>query len=178
MTMYDNILNVLLPDYPTHSVFEFANRFKSQHFLGFVLALCTIGFNPYVGQAGIGTINQPQVSNHSPVSQYAIIAQPQMLFLVLDQHLNRPSFQIVSYNASHRSTQIISDNCDMFTLPLATGENYLDRAQLIQLADSLSQSVFLSFTQAGNVAPDAAVSQNISVNRGTPYLFLPLVEGN
>jgi hypothetical protein len=114
-----------------------------------------------VGQAGIGTINQPQVSNHSLVSQYAIIAQPQMLFLVLDQHLNRPSFQIVSYNSSHRSTQIISDNCDMFTLPFTTGENYLDHTQLVQLADSLSQSVFLSFTKAGNVAPDAAVSQNI-----------------
>ncbi len=53
MTMFDNILNVLLPDYPTHSVFEFANRFKSQHILGFVLALCTVGFNPYVAQAGM-----------------------------------------------------------------------------------------------------------------------------
>ena len=74
MAIFDNILNVLLPDYPTHSVFEFANRLKSQHILGFVLALCTVGFNPYVGQAGIGTIDQVQVSNHSPVSQDAIIA--------------------------------------------------------------------------------------------------------
>ncbi|MFH1616848.1 MAG: hypothetical protein ABIG61_17410, partial [Planctomycetota bacterium] len=32
-----------------------------------------------------------------------------------DQHLNRPSFQIVGYNSPHRSTQIISNDCDMFT---------------------------------------------------------------
>ena len=94
MTILDNILNVLLPDDPTHSVFEFANRLKSQHILGFVLALCTVGFNPYVGQAGIGAINQVQVSNHSPVSQYAIIAQPQMLFLVLDQQLSGPTLSV------------------------------------------------------------------------------------
>jgi hypothetical protein len=162
MTMFDNILNVLQPDYPTHSVFEFTNRFKPQHILGFVLALCTVSFNPYVGQAGIGTINQPQVSNHSLVPFDTVIAQPQMLFLVLDQHLNRPSFQIVSYNASHRSAQIISNNCDMFALSVTAREDNLDRTQLIQLTDSFSQSVFVSFTQAGNVAPDAAVSQNIS----------------
>jgi hypothetical protein len=114
-----------------------------------------------VGQAGIGTINQVQVSNHSPVPQYAIIAQPQMLFLILDKHLNRPSFQIVSYNGFHRSTQIVGDNCDMFTFSLTARENDLDCTQLIQFTNSLSQPVFLGFTQAGNVAPCAAVSQNI-----------------
>ena len=77
MTIFDDIFNILLPHYPKHSVLEFANRFKSQHILGFVLALCTIGFNPYVGQAGIGAIDQVQVSNHSPVPQYAVSAQPQ-----------------------------------------------------------------------------------------------------
>jgi len=61
MTIFDKIMNVLLPDYPTHSVLEFANRFKSQHFLGFVLALCTLGFQAQADQAGIGTINQVRV---------------------------------------------------------------------------------------------------------------------
>src|SRR4030042_1579313 len=161
MTIFDNILNILLPDYPTHSVLKFANRFKSQHILGFVLALCTVVFNPYVGQAGIGTIDQVQVSNHSPVPFDAVIAQPQMLFLVLDQHLNRPSFKIVSYNSFHRSTQVVGDNCDMFIFSFATREDNLDRTQLIQFADPLSQPVFPGFTQAGDIAPDATVVQNI-----------------
>jgi len=48
------------------------------------LALCTAGFNTHVGQAGISAINKAQVSNYSLVSQYSVIAKPQMLFLVLD----------------------------------------------------------------------------------------------
>jgi hypothetical protein len=51
--MLDNILNILLPYHPTHSIFELADRLRSQHFLAFVLALCMIGSNPYVGQPGI-----------------------------------------------------------------------------------------------------------------------------
>jgi len=66
-----------------------------------------MGFNPYVGQAGIVAIDQVQVSNHSPVPLNTVIAKPQMLFLILDQRLNRPSFQIVSYYCFHRSTQVI-----------------------------------------------------------------------
>jgi len=161
MTIFDNILNILLPEDPTHSVFEFANRLKSQHILGFVLALCTIGFNPCVGQAGVGTIDQVQVSNHSLVPFDTVIAQPQMLFLVLDQHLNRPSFQIVSYNSFHRSTQIIGDNCDMLTFSPATREDNLDCPQFIQSPNSFSQPVFPGFTQAGDIVPDATVVQNV-----------------
>jgi len=143
MTIFDNILNVILPHEPTHSVFESANRLKSQHFLGFVLALCTIGFYAHMGQASIGYINQVQVSNHSLVPNYPVIAQPQMLFLVLDKHLNRPTFQIVGYNTSHRSTQIISDNRDMFTLSLTAREDNLDCVQLIQSTNTLSSLYFL-----------------------------------
>jgi len=66
MTIFDNILNIFLPDYPMHFIFEFANRFKSQHILGFILALCTLGFQTQVGQAGIGTIDQVQVSTQNP----------------------------------------------------------------------------------------------------------------
>ena len=167
--MFDNILNILLPDYPMHPVFESADWFQPQHLPGLVLALCTIGFNPYVGQAGVGTINQVQVSNHSLVPSYSVIAQPQVLFLVLDQHLNRPSFQIVGYNGSHRSRQIISNNCNLLTFSPASGEDYLDYTQLVQSSNSFSQPVSAGFTQAGNTAPEAAVSQNI------PAVFAELV---
>jgi hypothetical protein len=85
-----------------------------------------------------------------------------MLFLILDQHLNRPAFQIISYNSSHRSTQIISDNRYMFIFSLTARENYLDCTQLIQFTDSFSQPVFLSFTQAGDIAPDTTVVHNVS----------------
>jgi len=57
MTVFDNILNVLLPDYPAHSVLDFADRFNSQHVPGFILALCTLRFQTKVGQAWIGTID-------------------------------------------------------------------------------------------------------------------------
>jgi hypothetical protein len=43
-----------------------------------------------VDQAGIGGIDQVQVSNHSLVPQDAVIRQPQMLFFVLDQQFNLP----------------------------------------------------------------------------------------
>jgi len=67
MAILDNILNVVLPDYPMHATFKFADRFKPQHSLGLVLALCMIGFYAHVAQAGIGRIHQVQVSKHSPV---------------------------------------------------------------------------------------------------------------
>ena len=95
MTVFDNIVNIFLPDYLVHGLFDFADRLKTQHFIVFCLALCTLGLNTQVGQAGIGAINQAQVSCHCPVPQNAVIAQPQMLFLIFDQHFNRPAFEIV-----------------------------------------------------------------------------------
>ena len=62
MTVFDNIFNILLPDYLVHGLFEFADRLKTQHFILLGLALCTLSFNAQVGQAGIGTIDQAQVS--------------------------------------------------------------------------------------------------------------------
>ena len=91
MAMFNDIFNCLLPNYPAHTILELTDRFKSQHFLGIiVLALCTLGFQAHVGQAGIGGIDQVKVSNHRLVPQHAVIRQPQMLFLVLDQQLNLP----------------------------------------------------------------------------------------
>jgi hypothetical protein len=91
MTMFNDIFNRLLPNDLAHAIFEFTDRFKSQHFLGMmVLALCTLSLHAQVGQAGIGGIHQVQVSNHSLVPQDTVIRQPQLLFLILDQQLNLP----------------------------------------------------------------------------------------
>jgi len=162
MTILENILNVLMPDYLTHAVFKLTDRFKPQHLLVLALALCTISFYAHVGQAGVGNINQVQVSNHSLVSQNAIVAEPQVLFFVLDQHLYRPPFQIVGYNGSHRSIQIISDQSYMLTFSPATREHNLDHTQLVQTTNSFGQAIFSGFAQAGNVAPLPAVSQSVS----------------
>jgi hypothetical protein len=115
-----------------------------------------------VGQAGIGNIHQVKVSNYRLVPKYSVIAQPQMLFLVLDQQLNRPSFQIVSYNGSHRGAQVISDQCYLFTLSPAAGKNHLNLPQLIQTPESLCQAILSGLTQAGNAVPLAALSQDIT----------------
>jgi hypothetical protein len=65
MAVFDNLFDILLPDYLTHAIFEFADRLKTQQLRGPVSALCTIGFYAYVGQAGIGNINQVKVSIES-----------------------------------------------------------------------------------------------------------------
>jgi len=72
--MFDNIFNILLPNYLTHVVFKPANRFKSQHPIAFlVLAFCTIGLYTHVGQAGIGNIDQVKVSNYRLVPKDSVI---------------------------------------------------------------------------------------------------------
>jgi hypothetical protein len=49
----------------------------------------------------------------------------------------------------------------MFAFSLTAREYNLNCTQLIQFSDSLSQPVFSGFTQAGDITPDSAVSQNI-----------------
>jgi len=39
MAVFYNILNILPPGYPAHSILEFANRIKSQHIPGLVFGL-------------------------------------------------------------------------------------------------------------------------------------------
>ena len=97
MTRLDHVLHRVAPDHLREFRLELPNRGQAQHiFLALGLALCTVGGEAQVGQAGIGAINQVQVSNHSPVPQDAVIAQPQMLLLVLDQQFNRPATQVIS----------------------------------------------------------------------------------
>ena len=161
MTVFDNIFDIVLPDHLAQRRFEFADRLKSQHSIFLRVALCTLGLQAQVGQAGIGAIDQVQVSNYSPVPQDAVIAQPQMLFLVLDQHLNRPAFQIVGDDFLHRGVQIIGHQCDMFPIILTAREYNLHLADFIQPADAFGQSVGLGLSQAGDPVPTAAVVQDI-----------------
>ncbi len=116
MAMPNDICNRLPPNYSTHAILELADRLKSQHFLGMVLALCTLSLQAQVDQAGTGDINQVQVSNHSLVPQQAVIRQPQMLFLVLDQHLYGPTLEIFTDNGFHQSLRVIRNQPDMFSL--------------------------------------------------------------
>ena len=63
MTVLNDLLNVLLPNHSTHVLFEFAHRLQRQHLVGLAVALGTVGLYAQVGQAGIGGVNQVQVSN-------------------------------------------------------------------------------------------------------------------
>jgi len=161
MAVLDNLFDILLPDPLAQRRFELADRLQSQHSNLLCVALCTLGLYAQVGQAGIGAVHQVQVSNYSPVPQNAVIAQPQMLFLVLDQHLNRPAFQIVGDDFFHRCSQIIRHQCNMFLIPFTTGEHDFDLAQFIQPADPLGQPVRRGFSQAVDITPGAAVVQDI-----------------
>ena len=76
MTDLDHILDRGIPRRTRQVGLELSDRRKTPHALSLAWALCTLGFQAQVGQAGIGDINQVQVSNDSPVSQDAIGAQP------------------------------------------------------------------------------------------------------
>ena len=58
MTDFDHIVYCLTPNDLLQVGLELPNRRKSQHTLGFLLALCTLGFDAQVGQAGIGGVDQ------------------------------------------------------------------------------------------------------------------------
>ena len=90
MTHLDHIINRLAPDDALQIGLELPDRRKMQHVLGLVVALCTVGLQTQVGQAGMGGVHQVQVSHHSPVPLHAVSAQPQMLLLILDQQFNLP----------------------------------------------------------------------------------------
>ena len=49
MTVFDNIFDILLPDHLAQRLFEFADRFQSQHSILFRVALCTLGLYAQVG---------------------------------------------------------------------------------------------------------------------------------
>lgn len=67
MTHLYHIVDRVTPDDSLQVGLELPNRRTSQHTLGVLLALWTLGFQAQVGQAGIGGVDQVQVPNHSPV---------------------------------------------------------------------------------------------------------------
>lgn len=109
MTYSHNILHGIVPYGLPQLDFDLSDRGKTQHGFVFLMALCTLGVHAQGGQAGIRAIDQlqgVQVSNHSPIPQYAVSAQHKMLFLVLDQQFNRPTTQVVHNHLSYRSGKI------------------------------------------------------------------------
>ena len=75
MTDLEHIIDGVPPNRLPQVGFELTDRRKTQHALFVVLALCILGLYAQVGQAGIGGIDQVQVSNHSPVPQHAVPQQ-------------------------------------------------------------------------------------------------------
>ena len=163
MRYFNNILNLLSPDYLVHADFQSADRRQRQHILGiFFVALCTLVGYTNMGQAGIGAVNQAQVSNYCPVPQNAVIAQPKMLFLFLDHHLDSPTFQISADNLFHRQTSIISNQSDNSTVALAFGKYDFDLPEFFHSSDTLSKLITGSFSQPFNTVPSARSAENIS----------------
>jgi hypothetical protein len=114
-----------------------------------------------MGQAGIGTINQAQVSNYCPVPPNTVIAQPQMLFLFFDQNLNGPSLEITADNFLHRQTDIIRNQCNNSSVVSAFGKNNFNSAKFIHRPNTLSKFVTGCFSQPFNAVPSASSVQNI-----------------
>jgi len=163
MADFNNILNFLLPNNLMHTVFELADRRYRQHILGFVFtALCMLGIHAHMGQAGIGTIDQAQVSNYRPVPPHAVIAQPQMLFLFLNHHLNRPTLQIKANDFRHRQTQIVRNQCDYCFIISAFGKDDFNCAQFIHRSHTLSKFIVGCFFKPLDAVPSARSVKNIS----------------
>ena len=76
MTISHNIFNGFLPDYLTHAGLELTDRRQAQHiFIFLLMALGTMGLQAHVGQAGVGAIDQAEVSDHCVVPANPVIAQ-------------------------------------------------------------------------------------------------------
>ena len=92
MTDLHDLFDRFLPHQLAHAGLECVDRRqrKRLHRESF-LALCTLMLaQSQVGQAGIGGIDQVQVSDYSPVPPAAVVAQPQVLLLILDQQFDLP----------------------------------------------------------------------------------------
>lgn len=161
MTVFNNIFNVLLPYNSTHALFEFANRLKRQHLCLFNMALFSMGLYTHVGQAGIGGINQVQVSNYSPVPQDAVIAQPQMLLLVSDKHLNRPAFEITDYDGLGGQSEIVSHQRPILAFTFATCKNDFYLSKPLHRALAHSDTIKPCGTEPFDAVPATAVMQHI-----------------
>ena len=57
MTHLGDIFDRFVPDRAPQVGFELLNRWKTQHSLVLVMALCTLGLQAHVGQAGVGAVD-------------------------------------------------------------------------------------------------------------------------
>ena len=162
MTVFDDIFNILLPNDPTHALFEFAHRIKRQHFLSLAVALCTMSTYAHVGQAGIGGINQVQVSNYSPIPKNTVIAQPQMLLLISDKHLNRPAFEITDDHRRGRQFEIVGHQCPIVALAFAACKDNVDLAKSLHKAFAHRNAIESRTAKPLDALPAAAVTQHIA----------------
>ena|GEM_PF-3157629 len=130
MTDSHNIFHGFVPDLLPQLGFELADRWKTQYIVFLLVALCTMGVHAQVGQAalsacvhaqaGIGAVDQVQVSNYSPVPQDAVSAQPQMLLFILDQPFNRQAAQIIRDHllGPLEGLGVVEDQVDRFAAPI------------------------------------------------------------
>ncbi len=174
MAAFDNILHRLPPGQLTHPGLELAHRRQLQHVFVFLLALCTLVLNGQVGQAGIGGIHQVQVSDHTLVPQHAVIAQAQLLLLILDQHLNGPSLQVVGHDGFARSPQVVRNQSNVLSLAPPTRKDRLYHTKFAQLANTLGQAIRPFHPQTSDRGPSPVTPQDIPAV-GTEFV-LPAVD--
>jgi hypothetical protein len=85
-----------------------------------------------------------------------------MLFLVLNQHFNRPAFEIVGYNGFYRSGNIVGDKSDAVPFSSASRKDNLNGSKTFDKADTLGKTVAPGCTQTGYGIPSAAVVEDVS----------------
>ena len=131
-----------------HLLLEFTDGRKMQRILGVLLALCTLGHHPQVGQAGGRDINQAQVSNYRLVPTNVVVAKPQTLLLILDQHFNGPTLKVSGQYFFSRRMNVVRHQCDMVGLPFPSREDNLNLSQTIHSADPFGQTIRTTFAQS------------------------------
>ena len=161
MTDFHHIFHGFVPYCLPPLGLELPDRRKTQHTLFVFAALCTLGVHAQVGQAGVGAIDPVQVSNHSPVPQYAVSAQPQMLLLVLDQQFDRPATQVIRDNLSAGSGKIVRHQRNRLSVPAPAREDDLDRAEFLHRPNPAGHTIGLRLVQPGDLHPLPRTTQNI-----------------
>ena len=121
-----------------------------------------MGLYAHVGQAGIDGVNQVQVSNYSPVSQNTVIAQPQMLLLVSDKHLNRPAFEITDDDGRGGQFEIVGHQRPIAALAFAACKDNVDFAKPLHNAFAHRNAIESCAAKAFDAVPAAAVTQHIA----------------
>lgn len=160
MRYFNNILNFFLPDNLAHAGLEMAYRSRLHIIFIFALAFFTFG-QADVGQAGIGAVNKAKVSCNRPVPQHAVIAQPKMLLLLFNHHLNGPSTQIIADDFIRAGSEVIGNNCDKIPVTSPLREHDFHFAEIFHRSNPPSDSAAAGLAQASDGIPAARALQNV-----------------